>query len=593
MPPLFDLHNLSLHLGGKTLFENITHPFTDQHKTALIGRNGTGKSTLCRVIIGAETADSGEVVRHAALRLGFLRQDENFLPDDTVLGYLKRDSGAADWKCAELAYKFAIGADRIEMPVSELSGGWRMRVKLIALLLHDPNFLILDEPTNFLDLRTQLLLQRFLVNFRGGALVVSHDRAFLDATCDHTLELSRGSLFFSPLRVSAHLEKQRERQEHDRRANASKEAKMRQLQTFIDKNRAGANTASQARSKQKQLDRIELADIESAESSARIRLPKVEPQRKTVLGCENLAIGYDGQAIAGKINFSLEPGEHLILCGDNGQGKTTLLKTVTGALPAVNGKISWGYNCTPGVYAQHVYLSLPQNLSIREYLQSCNKIGLNDKQIMNVAGGFLFAGSEVDKLVKVLSGGERARLCLAGLFLSGYNVLVLDEPSNHLDVETASALGEALNEYQGAVMFVSHERTFAARVATGVLEIAGGRVRRVNGGFADYLRELEAENAALAADAKTRPAARAEDAAAAAPRLTGKERFEKEKRVTVIERKLDKLEGQIDAKVAALHETAQDWAKAAELGHELDALRAEKDALEVEWLELSAILNNE
>ncbi|MBP5232956.1 MAG: ABC-F family ATP-binding cassette domain-containing protein, partial [Planctomycetes bacterium] len=497
MPPLFDLRRLSLHLGGKALFSEITHPFTDQHKTALIGRNGAGKSTLCRVIIGEESPDSGEVVRHAALRLGFLRQDDDFRPGESVLGYLMRDSGAPEWRCAELAYKFALGAEMMAAPVLELSGGWRMRAKLAALLLHDPNFLILDEPTNFLDLRTQLLLQRFLVGFRGGALVVSHDRAFLDATCDHTLELTRGALVFSPLRVSAHLEKQRDRREHDLRANASKEAKMRQLQAFIDKNRAGANTASQARSKQKQLDRIELAEVEGAEASARIRLPKVEPQRKTVLSCAELAIGYDGRAIASKINFSVEPGERLALCGDNGQGKTTLLKTLTGALPPVGGKVSWGYNCTAGVYAQHVYQALPPELTIRDYLQNCNRAGLNDKQIMNVAGGFLFAGGEVDKRVKVLSGGERARLCLAGLFLSGNNVLVLDEPSNHLDVETAAALAAALAEFQGAVLFVSHERTFAARVATGVLEIDRGRVRRVNGGYDDYLKELEAESAAV------------------------------------------------------------------------------------------------
>ncbi|MDR0867242.1 MAG: ATP-binding cassette domain-containing protein [Planctomycetota bacterium] len=584
MPPLFDLNHLELHLGGKVIFDDISYAFTDERKFALIGRNGAGKSTLCRVIRGEEELDAGAVYRHAALRLGFLRQDENFLPAESVADYLQRDSGAEKWRCAELAHKFALTAELVEQPVAALSGGWRMRVKLVALLLHEPNFLLLDEPTNFLDLRTQLLLQKFLLDFRGGALVVSHDRAFLDATCPHTLELSRGQLTYSPLPVSEHLRKQRDAVEHDRRANVAKAAKMKQLQRFIDKNRAGANTAAQAKNKQKQLDRIELAVVETAENRAKIRLPLVERQRKTVLNCEELAIGYVAP-LAKKINFTLEPGERLLVAGDNGQGKTTLLKTLTGALPPLAGKVQWGYNCAAGVYAQHVYSALPPELTAREFLQRRNRRNLNDKEVANIAGGFLFRGGEIDKAIKVLSGGERARLCLAGLFLTGDNVLALDEPSNHLDFETASALAEALGEYQGAVIFVSHERSFAAQVATGVLEIKDGRARRVNGGFAEYVQELERENA----ENETAKPARLPARNAAAD-LTGKERFALTKRSGVLERKIEKLTAQIAAQVEELHSAAGDWAKSAALGRELDAARGEKDALEEEWLKINAPL---
>ena len=248
----------------------------DDQKVGLIGRNGAGKSTLCRVLLGEEELDKGEVVRGRNLRLGYLRQHDPFKPGETVREFLMRDSGQPDWRCGEVAWQFQFPDAMLDRPVRELSGGWQTRTKLAALLLHDPNLLILDEPTNFLDLRTQMLLEHFLQEYDGGCLIVSHDREFLKKTCTHTLELCAGQLTMYPGNVDAYLANVEERLEHDRRVNATTLSKRRQLETFITKNRARASTATQAKSKAKQLERLELIHVEGPEANVRFRFPDIE-----------------------------------------------------------------------------------------------------------------------------------------------------------------------------------------------------------------------------------------------------------------------------------------------------------------------------
>ena len=243
--------------GDQVLLDGAEVTLTDEHKTGFIGRNGAGKSTLCRVLLGEEELDAGEVIFHPQLRLGYLRQHDPFQPGETVLDFLMRDSQQPDWKCGEVAGRFEIKGPYLEGPIQQLSGGWQTRVKLAALLLHEPNLLVLDEPTNFLDLRTQILLEHFLREFREACLIVSHDRAFLGATCTQTLDLSRGKLTLYPGKVDAFIDYQQQRREHDERVNAAVLAKRRHLETFIDKNRARASTASRAKSKSKQLDKLQ------------------------------------------------------------------------------------------------------------------------------------------------------------------------------------------------------------------------------------------------------------------------------------------------------------------------------------------------
>src|SRR5215216_3175679 len=230
--------------GDQVLLDNAEATISDDVKVGFVGRNGAGKSTLLRILLGEEELDAGEVVRHPSLRLGYLRQHDPFLPDESALDFLKRDSGQPDWKCGEVAGEFELKGAYLEGPIQKLSGGWQTRVKLAALLLHEPNLLLLDEPTNFLDLRTQILLEHFLRGFRAGALIVSHDRAFLGATCDHTLDLSRGKLTSFPGKIEAFLEFQREQRNHEERANETILAKRRHLEEFIAKNKARAATAT-------------------------------------------------------------------------------------------------------------------------------------------------------------------------------------------------------------------------------------------------------------------------------------------------------------------------------------------------------------
>lgn len=473
--------------GDQVLLDGAEATISDNVKVGFIGRNGAGKSTLLRILLGEEELDSGEVIRHPSLRLGYLRQHDPFLPDETPLQFLMRDSNQPEWKCGEVAGDFELKGAYLEGPISKLSGGWQTRVKLAALLLHEPNLLVLDEPTNFLDLRTQILLEHFLKNHRSAALIVSHDRAFLGATCDHTLDLSRGKLTSYPGKVDAFLKFKQEKREHDERSNETILAKRRQLEEFIARNKARAATATLARSKGKQLERLELNEVEGDEPTARIRAPRVEPRKGPALRCRNLTIGYPERVIASEIELEIDHGSRAAIVGDNGQGKTTFLRSIVDSLKPLGGEVRWGHGCQIGVYAQHVYTSLPEKQTVLDYLHRQAAKGKKDPEILEVASSFLFRGPDNEKPISVLSGGERARLCMAGLMLSNYNILILDEPGNHLDVDTVESLADALLEYQGTVIFTSHDRHFASRIATHVIEVRDGRVASYSGGFEGYL----------------------------------------------------------------------------------------------------------
>ena len=347
MPVLIQVRDAHKRYADQVLLDGADLSLTDDKKVGFIGRNGAGKSTLLRVLMGDEELEQGEVIHHPSLRIGYLRQHDPFQAGESALDFLIRDSGQPDWRCGEVAGQFELKGPYLEGPVKELSGGWQTRVKLAALLLHDPNLLMLDEPTNFLDLRTQILLEHFLRNFNKAALIVSHDRGFLGKTCDHTVELSRGKLTMFTGKIDAFLEFREERREHDRRVNATTIAKQKQLQRFIDKNRANASTASQARSKAKQLERLQTVEITVDEPTVHIRAPRVNPRQGTAVRCEQLAIGYPDHVVADAINLEIEHGDRAAIVGDNGQGKTTLLRTL-GLLPGPAGR-----NAEMGTRSRH------------------------------------------------------------------------------------------------------------------------------------------------------------------------------------------------------------------------------------------------
>lgn len=579
--------------GEQVLLDDADATIVDNVKLGLVGRNGAGKSTLLRIFMGEEELDSGEVTYSNNLRVGYLRQHDPFEPGESALDFLMRDSGQPDWKCGEVAGQFELKGVYLEGPVKELSGGWQTRVKLAALLLHEPNLLILDEPTNFLDVRTQILLEHFLRGFNASCLIVSHDRAFLEATCDQTLDLTRGKLTMYPGKIEAFLKYQEERREHDLRVNSAVLAKQKQLQTFIDKNRANASTASQARSKQKQLERLQTVEIEVDEPTVHIRAPIIDnPRQGAAVRCLDLSIGYPDHTVAAGIQLEIEHGERAGIVGDNGQGKTTLLRTLVKSLDPLAGMVKWGYGCEIGTYAQHVYTSLSPNWTVLEYLESKALTGTTHQQILAVAGSLLFRDSHTRKKISVLSGGERARLCMAGLLLGDYNILVLDEPGNHLDVETVDALANALLEYRGTVIFTSHDRHFMQRIATSVIEVRDQQVRNYGSGYESYLyavnkeiddgeRELNAKRGKSGPPAGKAPkgdhrAARRDD-----------RKLRKE--ISTLEKKIARLDdSKNDLNRQLLETTNAD--KALTLHNEIQELVSQLAEAETQWLELQELL---
>lgn len=593
MAVLIEIKNASKRYGDQVLLDGASATITDDGRIGFIGRNGAGKSTLLRILLGEEELDSGEIVRHPRLRLGHLRQHDPFLPGETVAAFLARDSGKPAWKCGEVAGRFEIKGAALEGPVQALSGGWQTRVKLAALLLHEPTLLLLDEPTNFLDLRTQILLEHFLRDCREACLIVSHDRAFLMATCDRTLDLSRGKLTTFPGKVDAFLANQAERRLHAERSNAATLARKRDLEDFIARNRARASTASRARSKSRELERLELEDIAAAEPTAAIQCPRVQPRQGPAVRCRDLAIGYPGHAVASGIDVEIVHGSRAAIVGDNGQGKTTFLRTLVDSLAPLSGHVKWGYGCELGIYAQHVYTSLPEGDTVLRYLERAAAVGTKSQRILDVAGAMLFRGQAIEKRVQVLSGGERARLCLAGLLLGSSNVLVLDEPGNHLDVETVDALARALVDYSGTVIFTSHDRAFVSAVATNVVEVGGGRVLNYAGDYAAYLtamnREIDDEEAEAGRGAPAtggRAGRAAGKPAAKAGSASGNRERELRRETGNLERSIARLDAERKRHQADLL-AATDPAEALRLHEALTKAAADLAAAEERWLALS------
>ncbi len=591
MAVLLQIRDAHKSYGSQILLDGAEASITDDVKVGFVGRNGAGKSTLLRVLLGEEELETGEVIRHPRLRLGYLRQHDPFLPGETALEFLMRDSGQPDWRCGEVAGQFEIKGAYLDGPVSKLSGGWQTRVKLAALLLHDPNLLLLDEPTNFLDLRTQILLEHFLRNYKEACLIVSHDRAFLGATCTQTLDLSRGKLTMFPGKIDAFLEYQAELKTRLEKTNATVQMKMKQLEVFIAKNKARASSAAQARSKTKQLERLEVTEIEAEEPTVSIRAPLVEPRKGTALRCVDLTIGYPDRPVASEINIEVDHGSRAAIVGDNGQGKTTFLRSLVDSLAPLKGEVRWGHGCKVGVYAQHVYTSLPDKQTVFEYLEQHAPLGTKTQEVLNAAASLLFRGDHIYKKISVLSGGERARLCMAGVLLSQCNILILDEPGNHLDVDTVDSLAEALLGFKGTVIFTSHDRHFMKRVASHIIEVRDGRVVNYYGDYEAYLysinKEIEDGERELATNKLSKAPVQASKAAAkVAPKAAKRNEREIRKEINNIEKLISRLDGEKKAFNEQIMNTS-DAKLAMQVHMEMIVIAAQLTEAEEKWCVLS------
>jgi ATP-binding cassette subfamily F protein 3 len=595
MTVLLQIRNAHKRYGDQILLDGAECTLGGNTKVGFIGRNGAGKSTLLKCILGDDELDTGEIIRHPKLKIGYLRQHDPFLPGETALEFLMRDSAQPDWKCGEVAGEFEIKGRMLESPMQNLSGGWQTRVKLSALLLHEPNLLLLDEPTNFLDLRTQILLEHFLRSFQEACLIVSHDRAFLNATCDSTLDLSMGELTLFPGKVDEYLEYQQGLREHDQRTNASIAAKRKQLQEFIDRNRARASTATRAKSKSKMLERLEVKENSANHANATIRAPQVEPRQGPALRTRDLAIGYPDRTISTNVGLEIDHGTRAAIVGDNGQGKTTLLRTLVHSLDPVEGEVKWGYGCELGTYAQHVYTSLPENKTVLEFLEYEAIPGTKNQTILDTAGSMLFRGAAVEKKIRVLSGGERARLCMAALLLGKANVLILDEPGNHLDVETVEALADALIDYKGTVVFTSHDRHFLKRVATTYIEVRDGKVTQYRGDYDAYMYMVQKEIDDAESSRHPGNPTKKTAPSSANPKNNSKN-IPSKSSPTLDDRSLRKQIGNLEKNIAKLdqqkksiHEqlmASSDPQAAMKLHEEMTTISAELETAETRWAEL-------
>ncbi len=493
MNTLLQINHLSKSFGPRVILDDVTLTITEKQKIGVIGRNGAGKSTLFKIIVGDETANAGHVSIPDTTRLGYLTQHDPYTSEETVMEFLLRSTQQEEWKCAKIAGKFQIKNDMLEKKMGALAGGYQMRVKVVDLLLHDPNLLLLDEPTNYLDLSTLLLLEEFLQTYNGSFLLISHDREFLKNTCTSTLEIEQGKTTLYSGGIEDYLEYKEEQLEMKQRYNKKVEQEKKHLQTFVDRFRAQATKATQAQSKLKQISKLKTIEIQHSLATTRIRIPMIEQRKGIALSTHELGIGYPQKIISTDISLDIERGEHVAIVGENGQGKTTFLKTIAGELTPLSGTFRFGPHIRVGYYAQHVPSMLNPTEQVNTYLRRKAAPEIKTEQILEIAGNFLFRDDDLTKSISILSGGEKARLCLAGLLLQKNEFLLLDEPTNHLDFETVEALANALRNCNSTILFISHNRTFVKLIATAIVEVKNGHIKRYHHNYEEYVYHLAQE----------------------------------------------------------------------------------------------------
>lgn len=490
--PLVEGRHLKKSYGLQVVLDDLSFLVTEKQKIALIGRNGAGKSTLLKILTEVEQADSGKVQFYPLARVGVVEQHEILPTDCSTLTYLHTKGEKPEWEARKLASQFGLHAEHLQKAPAHLSGGYQMRVKLVAMFLRDPNLLFLDEPVNYLDLQTLLFLERFLQQYRGAFVLAAHDRTFLQNTCTHTFEIERGHLTSYRGSVNEYLEYKQEQLELTLKNNRRLSREVAHHQTFVDRFRYKASLASRAQSKLKHIEKLRrsISHIDSALATTHITIPSPPLTPGPMVRTKKLRIGYGETTIAQEIELEIGRGEKVVIAGENGRGKSTLLKTLAGRIPALDGTIQWWHRADIGYYDQLTHTSLIDSETVLQYLTRMAPSTTSGERLLMMAGNFLFRGNDLDKPSVVLSGGERARLCLAGILLHEHNVLLLDEPTNHLDVETTEALALALKSYTGTVIVISHARTFVDTLVDKVFEVRTGMVRRYMDSYEHYVEDL-------------------------------------------------------------------------------------------------------
>lgn len=579
--------------GSKTLFEDATFAVNEGEHIGVIGPNGAGKSTLFKILVDQEQLDSGIVTKSQQLRLGYLEQESDWNVEEKVEEFLGKNCIKPLWELKQFGLKLGLTEDHFQSYLKQLSGGYRMRVKLLYLIGQDPNLLLLDEPTNFLDLETLLVLESFLQEFKGAFLLISHDREFLRRVTDNILEVESGDIVKFPGNLDDYFEQKNMLNEILQKQILSQQAKRKSIMDFVTRFGAKATKAKQAQSRLKSLEKMEVIEMKAAPTHSHIHIPPPSPTGKLILEIENADCGYGEKTILKNVTLRLERGNHLGIVGFNGAGKSTLLKSIGEQIPLVSGSIKWGHQVSLSYFAQHTPEALNPEHSVLEAMASTAHKEVTQQDVLNIAGSLLFSGDSAQKKVKILSGGEKSRVALGQILLQKSALLLLDEPTNHLDFDTVEALTEALEKYEGTIVTVSHDRGFIGRVANKILEVNHGKLTLYPGTYDEYVWSLQKGFLAERPNPNEQISTPTESAEASteAPKFNYKE--ERKRIETQIKKALKQIED-CDKKIIELSESRNSLTeklmgavgeKAASLAKELHDLSNKIESLENTMLE--------
>jgi ATP-binding cassette subfamily F protein 3 len=639
------LDRIRRQFGAQVLFDGLSWMIPRGARLGFVGPNGAGKTTLLRILAGLDTPDVGEVNRPSALQIGYLPQEVETVEEGSVLsvvldgfaglksleGEIERlehrmadmTQGDPDMDAVAAAYgdarhRFeAVGGDRVEArakailsglgvaqarfhsPLSVLSGGWRMRVVLARLLLGSPDLLLLDEPTNHLDLEAIRWLEDFLSTFEGAFVVVSHDRYFLNRMVTEIVELDRGRLTSYPGNYDGYLAERAAREEALEEAARLQAREIARVERFVERFRYKATKAKQVQSRLRALEKVERIEAPSRARRIRFGFPEAPRSGDDVVRGEKFAKAFGDTVVYRDADLLLRRGDRAALVGPNGAGKSTLLKLLSGRLLPDDGRLDLGHNVVVKYYAQHQLDALDPRASVLEEMEKAADPGMIQR-LRSLLGCFLFSGADVDKRVAVLSGGEKARLALARMLIRPANLLLLDEPTNHLDLKSREVLEDALDEYDGTLVVISHDRYFINRIATSIAEIGGGRIDFYPGDYDTYLERMKREEE----DAPREAAGGAQDEAALArlrARETKREEAEErnrkyrerqaaEKRLAPVEKEIASLEARVRELAALQADPAvfRDARRAREVGRDRQEAEDRLRALYARWEEIAA-----
>lgn len=617
--------------AGDVLFENINLQVDERDRIALVGKNGAGKSTLLKILVGEEEPTSGEINKKKDISLSYLAQDSRFESENTIYDEMLhvfddlrstekqlrqmelemgektgaeldklmsdydrlseefRQAGGftfeADIRAILNGFKF--NESMWQMKIAELSGGQNTRLALAKMLLEKPNLLILDEPTNHLDIETIAWLENYLVNYSGALIIVSHDRYFLDKVATITLDLTKHSLDRYVGNYSSFVEQKEQKVLSEAKNYEKQQKEIAALEDFVNRNLVRASTTKRAQSRRKQLEKMERLDKpEAGTKSANMTFHSDKTSGNIVLTVENAAIGYDGEILSEPINLDLRKMNAVAIVGPNGIGKTTFIKSIVDQIPFIKGEKRFGANVEVGYYDQTQSKLTPSNTVLDELW---NDFRLTPEvEIRNRLGAFLFSGDDVKKSVGMLSGGEKARLLLAKLSMENNNFLILDEPTNHLDIDSKEVLENALIDFDGTLLFVSHDRYFINRVATQVLELSENGSTLYLGDYDYYVEkktELEAtQMQEVLLTNQEKEISPVNDYQA--QKESQKELRKLMRQIENLETEIEELETQSQAISEQMLET-NDAEKLMELQVELDKISHRQEEAMLEWEELS------